>query len=130
MEIFLNHVKETVEKYGFRAEIVEEIEVTTRDENGRFVNRTFKNPSVFVYAKNIDGKEVKWFEYNSNECRYRGNNTDVCNIWLYKTREDLKPDDLICMFNDIEADMKVLVDPEDWQEIANVPDAFEDIRYM
>ena len=69
MEIFLNHVKETVEKYGFRAEIVEEIEVTTRDENGRFVNRTFKNPSVFVYAKNIDGKEVKWFEYNSNECR-------------------------------------------------------------
>lgn len=51
MEIFLNHVKETVEKYGFRAEIVEEIEVTTRDENGRFVNRTFKNPSVFVYAK-------------------------------------------------------------------------------
>jgi len=42
----------------------------------------------------------------------------------------LKPDDLICMFNDIEADMKVFVDPEDWQEIANVPDAFEDIRYM
>ena len=24
MEIFLNHVKETVEKYGFRAEIVED----------------------------------------------------------------------------------------------------------
>lgn len=129
MRDFLNKVKETVERYGFRAEIVEEISVTERNENRVFETKTVKNPSVFVFAKNTDGKEVKWFEYNSNEDRYHGNNTDQWNIWLCDTRKDLTAEDLVTMFTEIEAEMRVFVDPEDWQELANVCDAYEDKKY-
>lgn len=54
------------------------------------------------------------------------------------TRKDLTPDKItnfIYSLNyvlsnvDIEVELKTLIDPEDWQEIANVKDAFADPRY-
>lgn len=60
------------------------------------------------------------------------------NLWFCETRKDLTSDKLLELTKDLneilnEYDLSVkvstLIDPEDWQEIANVNDAYEDIRY-
>lgn len=127
---FMKKVQETVERYGFKAKIVKSISVLEWDkENKKVASKRQKNPSVIVYAKDTDGKETRWFEYHSIGNLYVGNNTDCCNIWLYETRPDLTPEDLVTMFSEIKAELKAYVDPEDWQEIAGVCDAYEDKRY-
>ena len=65
-------------------------------------------------------------------------NTDQCNLWFYDTRPDLTPEKLIEFVKDLnealEPDepilLKTLIDPEDWQEIAEVRDASNDERYI
>lgn len=92
-----------------------------------------------LYAKNTDGEDYPWIRYNEkNNTFLIEGNTDNCNLWFCDTRPDLTPDKLIEFVKDLngalEPDepilLKNLIDPEDWQEIAEVRDAYEDERYI
>lgn len=95
--------------------------------------------SVSIEAKNTDNEFVTWLTYFpfKEELQIMGN-TDELNLWLCDTRSDMTPDKIISFIDDlnvglekanIEVSVKELIDPEDWQEIANIPDASEDQRY-
>jgi hypothetical protein len=92
-----------------------------------------------IYAKNTDGEDYPWIKYvTSSDLFSIAGNTDQCNLWFYDTRPDLTPDKLIEFIKDLnealEPDepilLKTLIDPEDWQEIANVQNAYNDGRYI
>lgn len=91
-----------------------------------------------LYAKNTDGEDYPWIKYiTSSDLFSIAGNTDQCNLWFYDTRPDLTPDKLIEFIKDLNEALepnepillKTLIDPEDWQEIANVRDAYDDERY-
>lgn len=98
-----------------------------------------KDDKVTLCAKNTDGKWTDWIRYDSNKNTVNViGNTDQCNIWLSDTRKDLTPEAIINFVDDLnvvlykvdaEVALKTLVDPEDWQEIANINDAYDDSRY-
>lgn len=68
-----------------------------------------------------------------------GHNTDQCNIWLNETRPDMTAERCVEFFEALSQTLGLFdtdklslspwIDPEDWQEIARVPDAQEDERY-
>lgn len=91
-----------------------------------------------LYAKNTDGEDYPWIKYvTSSDLFSIAGNTDQCNLWFCDTRPDLTPEKIIEFVKDLnealEPDepilLKNLIDPEDWQEIAEVRDAYEDKRY-
>ena len=94
-----------------------------------------------ITARNTDGRWTTWFLVSFKEGLWhiRGNNTDQCNIWLHLTRPDMTPErcveffdrlnETLGLFGKEEIQMNSLIDPEDWQEIAGVDDAYEDERY-
>lgn len=91
-----------------------------------------------LYAKNTDGEDYPWIKYvTSSDLFSIAGNTDCCNLWFYDTRPDLTPEKIIKFVKDLNKALepnepillKDLIDPEDWQEIANVRDAYEDGRY-
>lgn len=97
------------------------------------------NDKFSIMAHNTDNKWVEWINLNlkTNDFQIVGN-TDQLNLWFCETRKDLTPDQLVGFtsnLNDImsqynqEVKMSSLIDPEDWQEIAKVPDAHKDLRY-
>jgi hypothetical protein len=116
----IDEFKNLAKKYNFTVKI---------DKNG-----------ISLCAKNTDRKWEKWIIYNAtNNNIVLTGNTDQCNFWFCQTRPDLTPDRLINFTLDLnkildkigfEVDLKTLVDPEDWQEIANVRDAYNDPRYI
>lgn len=88
-----------------------------------------------------DEKWTPWINYYSDKdevCCV--GNTDNMNIWLCDTRKDLTPEmcvqfvdslnEVFALSGDDKFFVRELIDPEDWQEIANVRDASEDIRYV
>lgn len=93
-----------------------------------------------LLAKNIDNKNVSWINYDidNDKISYLGN-TDNCNLWFHETRTDLTPEILVDFINDLnnvfeledenKFTVRELIDPEDWQEIANISDASDDCRY-
>lgn len=95
---------------------------------------------ISLCAKNTDNNWCDWikFDLKNKEVILVGN-TDNCNFWFYHTRKDMTPDriiefvaDLNTMlrkFNNDYVSVKSLIDPEDWQEIAQVNDAYKDNRY-
>ena len=92
-----------------------------------------------IYAKNIDGEDCPWIEYIETLDVYSiVGNTDQCNLWFYDTRPDLTPEKIIEFVKDLNEALepnkpillKTLIDPEDWQEIAKVHDAYDDERYI
>lgn len=95
---------------------------------------------VSLIALNTDNKEVEWINYNiqNDTVSYLGN-TDNCNLWFCETRKDFTPKKCIEFVSDLNTAfelpkdynflLKNLVGPEDWQEIANIHDAYEDERY-
>ena len=92
-----------------------------------------------LYAKNTDGEDYPWIRYDKHDNTFSiEGNTDNCNLWFCDTRPDLTPDKLIEFVKDLNAALepnesillKTLIDPEDWQEIANVRDAYNDGRYI
>jgi hypothetical protein len=100
------------------------------------VNETGAN----LIALNTDNKEVKWIKYNSEKDTVSLlGNTDNCNLWFCETRKDLTPDILIQFVSDLNTALslpddgryllKEIIDPEDWQIIAGIDDAYSDIRY-
>ncbi len=103
-----------------------------------FKNQISQN-KCSILAKNTDRKYEEWIFYNleSNDFILIGN-TDQMNLWFCQTRKDFTPEKLIQMTkdlnvilgeHDLSVDLSTLIDPEDWQEIANVFDAYEDARY-
>ena len=95
---------------------------------------------ISLCAKNTDKEWINWItlDLKEKEVTLVGN-TDQCNLWFYNTRKDMTPDKIIEFvaelntmfreFNDSYISVKSLIDPEDWQEIAQVQDAYEDDRY-
>lgn len=91
-------------------------------------------------AKNTDNQWARWicFDPQKSSVSIRGN-TDHLNIWLFDTRKDLTPEkclQFVADLNDVfefqgkdKLQVRQLIDPEDWQEIANVRDAYSDKRY-
>lgn len=93
-----------------------------------------------LYAKNTDNQWTQWISYDSqkNNVSCRGN-TDYLNIWLGDTRKDMTPEKCLSFVEELNQTffltgndrflIKDLIDPEDWQEIAQVRDAYKDERY-
>lgn len=98
--------------------------------------------AITFQAKATNGRWVDWFTIipDLDGVRHiKGNNTDQLNIWLGDTRPDMTPERCIKFFEEINhtlglfGDNKIKpsewIDPEDWQVIANVHDAYTDARY-
>ena len=105
-----------------------------------FKYREYSENKISLCAKNTDRHWENWIELDfKNKNITLTGNTDQCNFWFYSTRKDMTPDritefvsDLNTMlrkFNNSYIEVKTLIDPEDWQEIAQIKDAYEDDRY-
>lgn len=106
-------------------------------------NFTLKNVQDTIYSiqvKNSVGELTDWIILNSNTNKVKIlGNTDNCNLWFCDTRKDFTPEKIIEMTGDLNiilmtkfdcyADISTLIDPEDWQQIAQVQSAYEDNRY-
>ena len=89
-------------------------------------------------AKNTDGKWTGWIKHSiaNEEVEVKGD-TDNLNLWLHETRPDLSPEKIVAFVKDLNECLCVeppialsdIIDPEDWQEIADVEDAHTDSRY-
>lgn len=90
-------------------------------------------------AKNTDKQWTRWISYypEQDTVTFFGN-TDYLNIWLCDTRKDFTPEMCVKFVEDLNNLFELkedkflvreLIDPEDWQEIADVHDAYEDERY-
>ena len=99
---------------------------------------TLGNKEILV-AKNTDNENVNWITYDTEKdtVSFLGN-TDNCNLWFYETRKDLTSNKIVEFVKDLnealdlEGDkilVKELIDPEDWQAISDIHDAYEDLRY-
>ena len=131
----MSKLKAVAEKYGFEYRENYEVEWSIkRDENN---NDVFIPIDEALLAKNVDGEYTVWLYRKGNTIYVRGN-TDNLNIWLSDTRKDLTADMLIefCKELNVWADeygweipLNVIINPEDWQDIADVEDASEDERY-
>jgi len=91
-------------------------------------------------AKNTDNEWTRWIGFYPKEDKVSFfGNTDFLNIWLSNTRKDFTPEKCMQFVNDLNDLFELtgenrfviseLIDPEDWQEIADVRDAYEDPRY-
>ena len=118
-EICVKRFREVCQKYGFST-------ITLGDKE-------------VLVAKNTDNEDVNWIAYDTEKdtVSFSGN-TDYLNLWFCETRKDLTPDKIVEFLKDLnealdlEGDkilVKELIDPEDWQEIADMSNAYEDLRY-
>lgn len=110
-----NSLTAVAEKYGFTVE-------ETQDR-------------ISFYANTTDGTPIEWFFYDKKKDIIYTWNTDQTNIWLCDTRKDFAPEKCIEFVKEVNQAMDAqiplshLIDPEDWQVIANCYDAYEDKRY-
>lgn len=121
MNIYVEGLERLGEKYKFKV---------TREEN-----------KIKLAAKNTDGNYTDWIIYDveRDSILYSGN-TDNCNIWFCETRKDFTPEIVIDFVKDLNEIfdlkdderffVKELIDPEDWQEIAGINNAYDDKRYV
>lgn len=104
-----------------------------------FKYKELSDIKVVLCAKDTDKHWQEWIKLDlqKNEIQITGN-TDQCNFWFYDTRKDMTPNRIINfvaslnnLFRkfDTSVQIKTLIDPEDWQEIANVNDAYKDNLY-
>lgn len=97
------------------------------------------NKCVCICAKDTNNKWIDWIKYDFQDSKIKiTGNTDQCNLWFCDIRKDMTPElifDFVARLNetlrkvDTYVTIKTLIDPEDWQVIANVKDAYEDDRY-
>lgn len=115
MNKVVKNMKELAEKYGFK------------------VAET--NVGADLICKTTNDKDFRWIRYNqeTNTVILVGN-TDQCNLWFGETRPDLVSERIIEFVKELNVALKTpyklkdLIDGEDWQEIANICDAWEDAR--
>ena len=135
MEEIIMTLKQIAEKYNFRYEKNYKVDWNKkRDENNADV---FIPLTEALLAKNTDGKDTVWIYRIDNSVFCLGN-TDNLNLWLSDTRKDLTVDKLVEFIKDLNdwsenygwsIPTRVIIDTEDWQEIAGICDAYEDERY-
>lgn len=128
-------LKQIAEKYNFRYEENYKVDWNKkRDENNADV---FIPLTEALLAKNTDGEDTVWI-YRIDNTVFCLGNTDNLNIWLSDTRKDLTAMRLVEFVKDLNdwsknygwsIPTRIIIDPEDWQEIAGVCDAYEDKRY-
>ena len=117
--------KELAKMYGF----------TTKE--GRNID---KEDYITLRANDTEYEAVDWIRYNiTTDTVGAIGNSDQCGIWLCDTRPDFTPEKTIQFVKDLnkvfelkKSDIfliKELIDPEDWQEIAGINEAYEDRRY-
>ena len=105
-----------------------------------FKYREYSENKIALCAKNTDRHWENWIELDlKNKDITLIGNTDHCNFWFCNTRKDMTPNKIIEFvsdlnkmlrkFNNSYIAVRSLIDPEDWQEIAQVQDAYEDNRY-
>lgn len=123
-------VEEICERFGFRVVDGEDAGNLAYDFNGRVMD-------FVIQAENVDGNWADWIAFGEHEGwpELISCDTDRANIWLCQTRPDITADD-ICEFTDqiaeatdFEIEVSNIVDPEDWQEIAGVANAYDDPRF-
>ena len=96
---------------------------------------------VFI-ANDTSGEAVDWITLDRNDMMFHhtwhlssAGNTDQLNLWFCQTRKDLTPKKIVSFIKSLSSilnyNLKVynVIDPEDWQEIAKVNDAYDDARY-
>lgn len=116
----VNNLMELGKKYNFKIEVTE--------------------TEVNLIAINTFNKDVKWISCDLiDDSVSIFDDTDTLNIWLCETRVDFTPDVCIQFVSDLNKALDLpdydrillrqLIAPEDWQEIANVKNAYEDSRY-
>ena len=105
-----------------------------------FKYREYSENKISLCAKDIEQHWKDWITLNlaTKDVTLSGN-TDNCNFWFCDTRKDMTPDRIIEFVADINTmlrkfnksymTIKSLIDPEDWQELANIEDAYKDNRY-
>ena len=104
-------------------------------------NNNRKGKYVSLEATTTDGGKISWLKYYpENDTIQLIGNTDQCNIWFCDTRKDFTPEKItefvkelndVFEFNGEEVfTIKELIDPEDWQVIAGIYNAYEDKRYI
>ena len=109
-------------------------------EKYNFKYREYSENKIALCAKNTDRHWNAWIKLDlKNKDVTLTGNTDNCNFWFYNTRKDMTPNKIIEFvadlntmlrkFNNSYITINSLIDPEDWQEIAQVQDASEDNRY-
>lgn len=105
-----------------------------------FKYKEYSENKISLCAKNTDKEWCDWIKLDlKNKEVILVGNTDNCNFWFCDTRKDMTPDKIIEFvadtntmlrkFNDSYITVKSLIDPEDWQEIAQIQDAYKDNRY-
>lgn len=109
-------------------------------EKYNFKYREYSENKIALCAKNTDRHWNDWIKLDlKNKDVTLTGNTDNCNFWFYNSRKDMTPNKIIEFvadlntmlrkFNNSYITINSLIDPEDWQEIAQVQDASEDNRY-
>lgn len=105
-----------------------------------FKYKEYSKDKICLCAKDTDKHWEDWIKLDlKNKNLLLRGNTDNCNFWFCDTRKDMTPDKIIEFvadintmlrkFNDSYITVKDLIDPEDWQQIAQVQDAYKDNRY-
>lgn len=118
-EMYVKEFKNICQKYGFST-----------------ITLGYKE---ILVAKNLDNEDVNWIIYDTEKdtVSFLGN-TDYCNLWFSDTRKDLTPTKIIEFVKDLNQALnlqedkllvKELIDPEDWQELAHINCAYDDLRY-
>lgn len=128
-------LKQIAEKYNFRYEENYKVDWNKkRDKNNADV---FIPLTEALLSKNTDGEDTVWI-YRIDNTVFCIGNTDNLNLWLSDTRKDLTADRLVEFVKDLNdwsenygwsISTRIIIDAEDWQEIAGVCDAYEDKRY-
>ena len=103
-------------------------------------NNIKKGYYVSLEATTTNEGKIEWLKYypESDTIQLMGN-TDQCCIWFSDTRSDFTPEKITEFVKELNNVFKLcgeelftikeLIDPEDWQEIAGVYDAYKDERY-
>lgn len=112
-----DELQDWCDEYGFKL----------TDEDGEY---------IIWGIETVDEEPVEWLWYNPVTDIVQATDTDKNNMWLYESRPDLSADDIVEMIGRLAVildwdDLVVekMVDPEDWQEIAGVRDAYADERF-
>lgn len=105
----------------------------------KFRYKEIDDKRIALCAKNTDREWQEWITLDLDKRKVNvWGNTDQCNFWFCQTRKDMIPDTILELTSDINkiirkfdtyVKVSTLIDPEDWQEIANVKNAYEDTRY-
>ncbi|MCI8617396.1 MAG: hypothetical protein HFJ60_04040 [Clostridia bacterium] len=116
----------------------EQLKSVCKKYNFKYVE--YSENKIALCAKDTDRHWSDWIKLDlKNKDVTLVGNTDNCNFWFCDTRKDMTPEKIIEFvadlntmlrkFNNSYISVKSLIDPEDWQEVAKVQDAYEDNRY-